>query len=565
MESLNNKAVIQKRKVVFRIRLFVNMSFNIVVILTAVILAISVFYYFRSVLKNNLFIRLHDLSYSISKSIDGDKFIKIKSTDDELSRKYYSDIQIDLQNMQKSTTNIFYIYTLKLSPEKKPVFAVIHDDDKGFMGYWGKVLEELPEEALSLFSKEGVVVIKNFYTDVYGTWVSGYATITDSKKRPVGIVGIDVSVEDIRKSEQRVLLIIVLITALTIACVIVLSFYFSNMITRPLLVLEEQMHHIQNFDLRDGEPLNSMFVEISRMENTVVNTVKALRSFKRYVPAELVQQIVTKEMEANLSGENTEATFLFTDIADFTTISESVNIEILVDKMGGYFEGMISTIHSYRGTVDKYIGDAIMAFWGAPQPIDNHQLQACFAADKCLKFLNEFNAKLEAEGFPRFDTRFGMHSGKAIIGNMGYSDRLNYTAIGDTVNLASRLESLNKFYGTSFIISETVKTSVSDHFVLRKLDSIIVKGKTEAITIYELLGLKNEADQVRDVDFAELSNRAMDHYYNRAWIKAANDFARAHKIRPEDKHTRTMYKNCISLDKEKPGESWDGIVKFNEK
>jgi adenylate cyclase len=555
----------QKRKMEFRIRLFVNMSFNIVVILTALILAFAVFYYFRSVLKNNLFVRLHDLSYAISKSIDGDKFIQIKSKDDTQSRKLYQDIKTGLDTMHKTTTNIFYIYTLKLNSDNKPVFAVIHDEDRGFMGWWGEVLNEFPDEAMPLFKKQGIVVKKEFYTDDFGTWVSGYATITDSKNRPVGVVGIDVSVEDIRKSEQRVLLIIAIITSLTIIGVIILSIYFSNMITRPLLVLEEQMRHIQSFDLRDVEPLNSIFIEISRMENTVANTIKALRSFKRYVPAELVHQIVTKEMEANLSGENTEATFLFTDIADFTTISESVNTELLVDKMGGYFEGMISTIHSYGGTVDKYIGDAIMAFWGAPRPVEDHQLQTCLAADKCLKFLNKFNRRLEAEGFPRFDTRFGIHCGKAIIGNMGYSDRLNYTAIGDTVNLASRLESLNKYYGTSFIISETVKAAVSEHFILRKLDRIIVKGKTEPISIYEMLGLKNEADQIIDIDFAELFNLAMEDYYNRLWKKAANNFARAHKIRPHDTHTKKMYRICVAFDKEQPDKAWDGIVKFDEK
>jgi adenylate cyclase len=270
-------------------------------------------------------------------------------------------------------------------------------------------------------------------------------------------------------------------------------------------------------------------------------------------------------MEANLSGENTEATFLFTDIADFTTISETVDIELLVDKLGGYFQGMISTIHEYNGTVDKYIGDAIMAFWGAPIPIQDHQLQACLAADRCVKFLKKFNALLEAEGFPRLETRFGLHTGKAIIGNMGYTDRLNYTAIGDNVNLASRLESLNKFYGTSFIISETVKAGVDAHFILRKLDRIIVKGKTEAITIYELLGLKEDEENKEASDFADLFNAGMDFYYTRRWRKAANNFARAHQLRPGDMHTRKMYRNCIAFDKEQPDESWDGVVKFNEK
>jgi len=554
-----------KKKLLFRIRIFVNISFNIVVILTGMLICAGIFFYVRDLLRSNLYTRLHDLTYSVSKVIDGDSFEMITSKDDPLSRELYGKIQIRLQELQKNSTRIFYIYTLRLDAKGTPVFSVIHDDDKGFMGYFNEPLLDFPKQAIPLFSNAGVEVKKDFYTDQYGTWVSGFASIVNSQNKVVGVVGVDVAADDVISNEMKVLIIIGLITLVTILLVTFLSLKFSKMITKPLIQIEDEMKQIRKFELADPTPVKTIFIELLSMENTVKNTIQALRSFKRYVPAELVQQIVTTEREAVLSGEKTEATFLFTDIAGFTSITETVTIELLVQKLGLYFKGMISTIHSCKGTVDKYIGDAVMAFWGAPNPVANHHYHACEAALKCLDFLKEFNDALEKEGFPRLDTRFGIHAGNAIIGNMGYIDRLNYTAIGDSVNTASRLEGLNKHYRTSILISESVYDNVKEHFVARLLDRIIVKGKTTSIAIYELIDFRERADLDSVVTYAEQYTAAMNLYYSREWKEAERILRHILPAKPEDIQLKRMINLCTTLRKDPPEDEWNGVIQFKFK
>ncbi len=266
-----------------------------------------------------------------------------------------------------------------------------------------------------------------------------------------------------------------------------------------------------------------------------------------------------------MSGEKTEATFMFTDIADFTTISESVKIELLVKQLASYFEGMTSIIHFNEGTVDKYIGDAIMAFWGAPIPIKEHANLACDSALKAIEFLKKYNTDLTREGFPRLDTRFGIHTGKAIIGNMGYSERLNYTAIGDTVNLASRLEGMNKYYGTSIIISDSTYERVQNTHVARKIDRIVVKGKTEWLTIFELICRKDDNKRSADIEFSEIYNSAIELYYDRKWKEAAILFNKAKLMNEKDELCKKMIKNCVINIKTPPSDDWNGVVVFHSK
>lgn len=321
---------------------------------------------------------------------------------------------------------------------------------------------------------------------------------------------------------------------------------------------------IQRFELDDVVPSDTIFVEISDMENVVDRTKKALRSFKRYVPAELVHQIVTTKQEAVLSGVKTEATFMFTDIKGFTTITESIDISKLVDRLGTYFEVMTSTIHANNGTVDKYIGDAVMAFWGAPNPMDDHAALACRSALRCRELLRTMNDDFKKNHFPPLYTRFGIHTGQAIIGNMGYSERLNYTAVGDTVNLASRLEGINKFYGTDIIISNDTYKIVQDDFVTRKLDKIIVKGKTNWIAIHELLEEKSAADPEL-LEFAETYNAAVELYYEMKFDKAKSLFEQAGKIRPSDRQCARMIDRCGKYSINPPSAKWQGVVILQSK
>lgn len=540
------------------------MAFNIIVVTTGLLLCIFVFIYTRDVLRGNLYTRLNDLVYTISKNIDGDKFEKIVSKDDPVSVAYYKSIQTRLQDIQKNTTKIFYIYSMKLNSSNQSVFAVPTDDDRGFMGWLNVPYLEFPQEAMKLYKEKGVVVIESFIEDTYGTWVSGYSSILNSKGKIVGVVGIDVSAEDVIKAEIQCLIILTLITISIVIVVIILSNYFSKMISNPLLQLQNEIAMIQRFELADVIPSETIFIEISNMEDVVDRTKKALRSFKRYVPAELVHQIVTTQKEAVLSGDKTEATFMFTDIQNFTTIAESMEIEKLVDKLANYFEIMTSNIHSNSGTVDKYIGDAIMAFWGAPNYIEDHAKLACISALQCLDLLKILNADLQNHNFPPLNTRFGIHTGNAIIGNMGYSERLNYTAIGDTVNLASRLEGVNKFYDTNIIISNDTYNLIKNEFITRHLDKIIVKGKTSWISIHELIGIKGETGK-KIIEFTEIYNSAISLFYKREWKNAIPVFEDALKIKPGDRQTGRMISHCKTYIQTPPSDRWEGIAKLNSK
>ena len=198
--------------------------------------------------------------------------------------------------------------------------------------------------------------------------------------------------------------------------------------------------------------------------------------------------------EVSLGGSRKEITVFFSDIRGFTAISETISPEELVTIINEYFNLMSRVILEYKGTIDKYIGDAIMAFWGAPLTLEDHAYYACLTALEQKRKLLILQKSWEKRQLPHIDIGIGLNSGYAVVGNMGSSYRMEYTCMGDTVNLASRLEGLNKSYGTSIIISENTYEKVKEKVYARELDRIRVKGKMESVTIYELLGLKDDSN-----------------------------------------------------------------------
>ncbi len=185
-------------------------------------------------------------------------------------------------------------------------------------------------------------------------------------------------------------------------------------------------------------------------------------------------------------------TILFSDLVGFTTISEDLSPENLIHLLNEYFSTMTDIILNCKGTVDKYIGDAIMAFWGAPLPIKDHAAKACQAALAMKKAIAPLQETWQERGLPLLGTRLGIHTGQAIVGNVGSRDRFNYTVMGDTVNLASRLEGVNKIYGTSILVSESTHQQAGTAFLFRELDLVQVKGRLQPVTIYELLGRQED-------------------------------------------------------------------------
>ena len=214
--------------------------------------------------------------------------------------------------------------------------------------------------------------------------------------------------------------------------------------------------------------------------------------FGQYVPPELVDEMAKNPGNFSMEGESREMTVLFSDVRGFTSISEALSPEDLREYINDYLTTMSTIIRSsFRGTLDKYIGDAIMAFWGAPLEDNEHPRHAIQAGLKMITRLKEVQPEFKARGLPEINIGVGINPGRVSVGNMGSSLRLAYTVMGDAVNLASRLEGITKEYGVQIIIGEETKASVDD-VETRELDKVRVKGKDLAVTIYEPLGFKGE-------------------------------------------------------------------------
>ena len=276
--------------------------------------------------------------------------------------------------------------------------------------------------------------------------------------------------------------------ALMIAILLAGSFILSMILRAHSLILKET-ERMKSFDFTPSAN-SSPLRDVGEVLHGLEMAKTAMRAMGKYVPVDLVRRLHHDGKEPVLGAEQTELSVLFTDIREFTPVAESSTPDRLAATLGRYLQLMAGVIQEEKGTVDKYMGDAVMAFWNAPEPVANHSVYACRAALRCRDELEKLFESPEWSGRSRFETRFGLHVCVASVGHFGAPDRFNYTAIGDGINLASRLEGLNKFYGTTIIVSENIKEIVAKEFEFRRLDRVSVKGKTEGITIYELLDVK---------------------------------------------------------------------------
>jgi len=285
--------------------------------------------------------------------------------------------------------------------------------------------------------------------------------------------------------------------------------------------------------------------------------------FGKYVSPMVIENLIKDPDKLHLGGEKKNITIFFSDIRGFTSISERLEPEELVHLLNEYLSEMTSIVIDNQGLVDKYMGDAIMAFWGAPLDQPNHAEMACSSSLEMIGKLRELQKKWEKEGIPSFDIGIGLNSGDAIVGNMGSFERFDYTAMGDNVNLASRLEGLNKIYGTSIIISQKTYDIVKDKFEARRLDVVKVKGKKKPILIYELLSTDGKQDN-KQRDFIKYYEEGLDLYFNKEWKPAIKSFQTALNIK-EDAASKVLIDRCNEFQKNSPPKDWDGVWEMETK
>ncbi len=254
---------------------------------------------------------------------------------------------------------------------------------------------------------------------------------------------------------------------------------------------------------------------------------------------------------------------VFTDIAGFSTIAETMEPAALTEHMATYFDAMIRIIESHGGTVDKLIGDAIVAFWGAPKLDDSHAANAVRATLDCLAQLGRLNAEWEASGLPPLPTRFGISTGAVVVGNVGSPGRLSYTALGDSVNLASRLEGANSFYGTSALVSSATQAEAGDGFCWRRVDLVAVKGRSKPELIFEPLGLEQELGE-KELGWVRAYEDALDAYLGRRFDEAIEKLQPLTLARPGDRSAARLLSRCQAMSENPPPGDWDGVSRFRE-
>ena len=287
------------------------------------------------------------------------------------------------------------------------------------------------------------------------------------------------------------------------------------------------------------------------------------RLFGQYIPRELVAEMSRRPGSYALGGESRDMTVLFSDLQDFTTLSETLEPQQLTRMMQFILTPLTRIIHEQRGTVDKYIGDAIMAFWGAPLPDPDHARHAVQGALAMKLRLAELQPELLAHGWPALRIRIGINSGLMNVGNMGSEFRMAYTVLGDAVNLAARLEGAAKQYGATIVISESTRAAVPE-LVCRELDRARVKGRVQPVTLFEPLGPEAELTEALREELAEY-DQALAAYRGGDWAQAETRFQRLHTLHPEQP-LYTLYLNRIAaLHRDPPAAGWDGVFTFTEK
>lgn len=346
---------------------------------------------------------------------------------------------------------------------------------------------------------------------------------------------------------------LLLIASIIIFCLAVGGFFLQRSLKAQQAKIIRETNKMSNFNFKPSQP-RSIFHDVYEILLSLELAKTAMRAMSKYVPIELVRKLFQSQKEPTLGGEIQEVSMLFTDIESFTTVSEKMPVNELAEALGVYLSLMTQVIQNKRqGIIDKYIGDGIMALWNAPTPLPNHAQAACHATLDCVAVLKELFASPQWKNLPRFETRFGLHKDKVMVGHFGAPDRLNFTAIGNGVNVASRLEGLNKQYGTSILVSEDIFEAAKETFVFRQVDRVAVKGKTEGVNVYELVSRKGEKPEM-DVIVSRYE-QALQAYRIQRFEEAMNVL----KDQLHDGPSHTLHTRCAFFLKNPPPSSWDGI------
>ena len=326
-----------------------------------------------------------------------------------------------------------------------------------------------------------------------------------------------------QRNNNRLLIFGLVAIALQIA---IISF-LSGVISRPLERLERNIGTIQDLVAHKLPPVGSPIREISTLSRAIDTLDNAVQSFAAFVPVGLVKQLLESDQKLALGGHSRFLSIFFCDVESFTTLSEEMPTQELLARVSAYFEIVIKAVGEQNGTIDKFMGDGVMAFWGAPALLEDHAWRACVAALTIQRDMKALNERWAAEGKRPFNVRVGVHCDAVVVGNVGSQERMSYTVMGDGVNVAARLEAINKEYGTRVCVSHSVFREAGERLCVRPIDDVTVRGRRAKFPIFELVGAYGAAGDLEPeanrVELSRMTKQAYD-------AMTAGDMARARQL-----------------------------------
>ena len=384
---------------------------------------------------------------------------------------------------------------------------------------------------------------KDDKTNVYIATISEIAAVKHKNWSILMVIPVMAVVGPLHDTNRKILLLGTFAVLLQITII----FFLARLISKPLERITREVQAIIRLEPSTSFKTHKIITEISSLANAIIKLKSTINAFILYVPRTLVNDLLSSGKDLEIGGESRYLTVLFSDLKDFSSLAEKTPSREFLQRVSAYLGLMTYAIKEEGGTLDKFIGDGVMAFWGAPLLDQHHAYHACVAAVKGKRRLVTLNEQLKSENKPPLSARIGIHSDAVLVGNIGSEERLSYTVVGDGVNIASRLEEINKEFGTAICISHSLFKEAGERLWVRPIDLISVKGRSGAFLIYELVAIRDGNDEtlasVTEQELCNLTKDAYEHYAIGKYLLAKQIY-QTMVDRLDDDLSKVMVKKC---------------------
>lgn len=431
-------------------------------------------------------------------SVDGGKQDQLRTTADESSESYRQ-LEETLRRVREANRrdDVFakFVYTMRPDPADPQKWTYVVDaEEKGDQkSHIGDPVEYKSDDKTG-FSLQAPRAETAFSTDQFGTWLSANAPIHDASGKAVGVLGVDIDAAGVLAEQKRLLTSGLLALGVAVVVALICSLALSRWVSAPLSRLKTAVEAIAQgkLDTRVEIKTHDEFGEVGVAINGMAAALRERETLKgalaRYVSQHVAENIIADNKLPDLKGDRRRITVLFCDIRNFTRFANALPPEEVVAFLNEYFAEMIEAIFKNHGTLDKFLGDGLMAVFGAPLDDPQHEMHAVMAAREMQVRLQKLRERWQEDNRAEIASGIGIHTGDAIVGNIGSEQRMEYTAIGDTVNIASRLETATKEHGCEILLSESTAEALGDAFSLRRIGDIECRGVAQPLTIYTVEG-----------------------------------------------------------------------------